>query len=237
MRHILLLLVTAFVVIASAAQAADSSAAAPAAAVPIEERVAPASEMTDPYPSEQADIQAAADIVIDPHAAQSGGLPQFDPTWFPSQIFWLVVTFGILFVVMSNTILPALGKTLGNRRTQLESDLKAAEDMSSEARNLQDTVQRGLQRAQGDAVSIIADAGKVMSQEVASRQAAFHDKAQSQMDALQKNLDKAAKKARADMEDSIADLVSDVLGKTAGVKMAGKDIRAQLNRDEKSEAA
>ena len=36
-------------------------------------------------------------------------MPQFDIASFPSQIFWLVVTFGILYFVMSKLVLPRVG--------------------------------------------------------------------------------------------------------------------------------
>lgn len=250
MRHLIVLLVSAFMACAPLAHVAMAQDAAETV-VPVEDRVAPAMETPDPYVIDQKvdaaadttaeqmreDVQEAADLEEGHNEAAKGGLPQFDATWFPSQIFWLVVTFAVLFVVLSKSILPALGQTLDTRRAKLEDDLKAAESLSAQARTLHDTVQRGIHAAQSEAVSILAQAGQTISAETAQRQAVFQEKAQSQMDGLQKTLDKASKKARTDMEGHIADLVSDVLGKTAGVKMAGKDIQTMLNRDDKSEAA
>ena len=34
-------------------------------------------------------------------AAESGGMPQLDPEFWISQIFWLVLTFGFLYIVLS----------------------------------------------------------------------------------------------------------------------------------------
>ena len=34
-------------------------------------------------------------------AAESGGMPQLNPEFWISQIFWLTITFGILYVVFS----------------------------------------------------------------------------------------------------------------------------------------
>ena len=38
-------------------------------------------------------------------AAESGGMPQLNPEFWISQIFWLTLTFGILYVVLSKLIL------------------------------------------------------------------------------------------------------------------------------------
>ncbi len=43
-------------------------------------------------------------------AAESGGMPQLDPEFWISQIFWLVLTFGFLYIVLSKLILPKKNK-------------------------------------------------------------------------------------------------------------------------------
>lgn len=49
----------------------------------------------------------------------SAGLPQMDTAWFPSQIFWLAITFGFLYVVFSKKVLPGISSTLESRRNQI----------------------------------------------------------------------------------------------------------------------
>ena len=39
-------------------------------------------------------------------SGESGGMPQLNPEFWISQIVWLVLTFGILYVVLSKLILP-----------------------------------------------------------------------------------------------------------------------------------
>ncbi|MDA9653942.1 F0F1 ATP synthase subunit B, partial [Candidatus Pelagibacter sp.] len=41
-------------------------------------------------------------------AAESGGMPQLNPEFWISQIFWLTITFGILYVALSKLILPKI---------------------------------------------------------------------------------------------------------------------------------
>ena len=48
-------------------------------------------------------------------------MPQFDTTFFSSQIFWTIVSFLILFVVLSRWVLPRVAEIL-NRRTELIND-------------------------------------------------------------------------------------------------------------------
>jgi len=53
-------------------------------------------------------------------------MPQFDISWFPSQIFWLVVTFAIFYFVLSNFVLPQLGAAIEGRASKIEGDLARA---------------------------------------------------------------------------------------------------------------
>ena len=81
---------------------------------------------------------------VDPHGPvgdatheASAGLPQLDPTWFASQIFWLLIVFGALYFIFSRSILPALSTTLENRHEHIQSDLDTAERLKEEAETVQ----------------------------------------------------------------------------------------------------
>ena len=50
---------------------------------------------------------------------RSGGMPQLDPEFWFSQIFWLVITFGILYLVLSKLILPKISENLETRKSQI----------------------------------------------------------------------------------------------------------------------
>ena len=69
-------------------------------------------------------------------AAESGGMPQLDPEFWISQIFWLVLTFGFLYIVLSKLILPKISANLELRKSQIQEKIEAAEKQreSSEAK-------------------------------------------------------------------------------------------------------
>jgi F-type H+-transporting ATPase subunit b len=59
--------------------------------------------------------------------AESGGMPQLNPEFWVSQIFWLTLTFGILYVVLSKLILPKISANLELRKSQIQENIEAAE--------------------------------------------------------------------------------------------------------------
>ena len=52
-------------------------------------------------------------------AAESGGMPQLNPEFWISQIFWLIITFGILFIILTKEILPKISDNLETRKSQI----------------------------------------------------------------------------------------------------------------------
>jgi F-type H+-transporting ATPase subunit b len=64
---------------------------------------------------------------IEAFAAESGGMPQLNPEFWISQIFWLTITFGFLYVVLSKLILPKISSNLETRKSQILENIEAAE--------------------------------------------------------------------------------------------------------------
>ena len=60
-------------------------------------------------------------------AAESGGMPQLNPEFWLSQIFWLTLTFGILYVFLSKIILPKISANLESRKSEIQENIEAAE--------------------------------------------------------------------------------------------------------------
>lgn len=56
-----------------------------------------------------------------------GIFPPFDTTTFASQILWLAICFGVLYLVISRVAVPRIGGTLSARRGKIEGDLGEAD--------------------------------------------------------------------------------------------------------------
>ena len=59
--------------------------------------------------------------------AESGGMPQLNPEFWISQIFWLTLTFGILYIILAQIILPKISANLELRKSQIQENIEAAE--------------------------------------------------------------------------------------------------------------
>jgi len=66
-------------------------------------------------------------------ASENVGMPQLNPEFWISQIFWLILTFGTLYIVLSKLILPKISANLETRKLQILENIEAAEKHREES--------------------------------------------------------------------------------------------------------
>ncbi|CAM3205347.1 F0F1 ATP synthase subunit B' [Paracoccus nototheniae] len=89
-------------------------------------------------------------------AAESAGLPQLDIATFGNQIFWLVVTLVVLYLVLSRVALPRIAAVLSDRQGAVTGDLMAAEEFKLKAREAEAAYDKALADARAEAQTIVA---------------------------------------------------------------------------------
>ena len=105
-------------------------------------------------------------------------MPQLNPEFFVTQLFWLVVTFSFLLVFLWRISLPRIGNVLEKRERKINEDLTAAKELQAEAEKIQDIIETQLKQARSDA-----------SEMIKTTSTSLQDKAQVELTKLEKSLD------------------------------------------------
>jgi F-type H+-transporting ATPase subunit b len=77
----------------------------------------------EPHAAAPAETHAGAEA----HGGGHSTFPPFDPSTFGSQLFWLVILFGLLYILMSRIALPRVGAILEARSGRIAGDLTEAQ--------------------------------------------------------------------------------------------------------------
>ncbi len=86
------------------------------------------------------------------------GMPQLCGEWMGNQIFWLVVTLVVIFLILSRVALPRIGAILAERQGTITNDIAAAEDLKAKAVEAEELYNKALADARAEAQRIAAEA-------------------------------------------------------------------------------
>ncbi|MFT5871033.1 MAG: F-type H+-transporting ATPase subunit b [Paracoccaceae bacterium] len=90
--------------------------------------------------------------------ASAPGMPQLEIATFPNQIFWLVVTLVVIYLLLSRISLPRIGAVLAERQGIITNDISAAEDLKRQASGAEAAYNQALADARVEANAIVAAA-------------------------------------------------------------------------------
>ena len=122
-------------------------------------------------------------------AAESGGMPQLNPEFWISQIFWLTLTFGILYVVLSKLILPKISANLELRKSQIQENIEAAEKQRESSENKLKEYDEIVLKNKFEAKNIFKNAREKMIKDISLKK-----------EVLDKQIDEEIKKAEQEIE-------------------------------------
>ena len=99
-------------------------------------------------------------------SAETGGMPQLNPEFWISQIFWLIITFGSLFVILHKIILPKISNNLEMRKSQILENIETAEKQKIESENKIQEYQKIINDSTNQATEYFSDARKKIIQDI-----------------------------------------------------------------------
>lgn len=155
-------------------------------------------------------------------------MPQFDPTWYASQIFWVLVTFNVLFFVVSRFVAPKIATTLDARKNKIDGDLKAAEHFKTEAEHALAEYQKALKNAQIETLENFAKAQEQIMQQVKSKEADFDERLKEKIAQNEATLAAEKKQALAGMKNLARALTEDIVKQLAGIEADSKDVKQKI---------
>ena len=100
------------------------------------------------------------------YGAESEGMPQLNPEFWVSQIFWLILTFGFLLIILSKFILPKISNNLELRKSQILENIETAEKQKMESENKIREYETLINNSKNEARNYFNDARKKIIQDI-----------------------------------------------------------------------
>ena len=165
-----------------------------------------------------------------PARHEGAGFPPFKTQTFPSQIFWLAITFAFLFAVLWRVAGPRIKGVIASRRGQIDGDLTNAQKHRADAEGASAAYQAALASARTRAQALAAENRKRIAGDIEDAKQQADAAAQSDVAAAEARIAASRGEARAHIakaaQEAAAAIVTRLTGESVSADEAANAVRA-----------
>ena len=158
--------------------------------------------------------------------AESGGMPQLDPEFWISQIFWLTLTFGVLFLVLSKLILPKISANLELRKSQIQDNVEAAEKQRTSSESKLKEYDEIILKSKLEAKNIFKDARNKAVADINIKREVLDKQIDDEIKKVEKEIDDLKKISPEKINKIAIETSSELLKKVIGAEVNNSSISA-----------
>ena len=165
-----------------------------------------------------------------PAKHEAAGFPPFDTTTFPSQLFWLAITFGFLFTVLWRAAGPKINAAITNRRGVINGAIAEAAKAKAEAEAAQAAYEKALAGARSRGNALAEETRQKLNAEIAKAKADADTKASEAMSAAEARIGQTREAAKAHVKTAARDAAIAIVERLTGDKVSAEDATAALGK-------
>tara|TARA_B100001175_G_scaffold236653_1_gene202978 strand:+ start:245 stop:835 length:591 start_codon:yes stop_codon:yes gene_type:complete len=158
--------------------------------------------------------------------AESGGMPQLNPEFWVSQIFWLTVTFGILYLVLSKLILPKISSNLEFRKSQIQENIEAADKQRENSELKIKEYNEIISKSKLDAKNILKNAREKAFKDINSKRVTLEKQIEQEIKKAEQEIEVLRKSAPQKINKIAIETSSELLKKLIGAEVNNSSISA-----------
>jgi F-type H+-transporting ATPase subunit b len=144
-------------------------------------------------------------------------VPQLNPLDWAPQIIWLIITFGILYVLMKRVALPRIGSVIDARAARIAGDIEAADKLRRETQEAIAAYEQALAEAKAKAHAIAQEANNKLKDDVAAERAALERDLAARSAEAEKRINQAKASALKDVNAVASETASEIVSRLIGV--------------------
>ena len=159
-------------------------------------------------------------------AAESGGMPQLNPEFWISQIFWLTLTFGILYIVLSKLVLPKISANLELRKSQIQDNIEAAEKQRKDSESKLKEYDDIIFKSKLEAKNIFKDAREKVIKDINNKKQTLENQINEEIKKAEKEIEVVKKSAPEKINKIAIEASSELVKKLIGTEINNSSISA-----------
>lgn len=155
-------------------------------------------------------------------------MPQLDPASFAPQLFWLVLSFVVLYVAMARIALPRIAAVLETRRHRIADDLEQAAKFKAQTEAALAAYEASMATARARAQSIAQETRAKLDKEIAEQEARLAERLNRKVEEADARIAATKAKALENLDEIAGDVTAALVERLSGAKPGANDIAAAL---------
>mgnify|MGYP001229945250 CR=1 FL=1 len=152
-------------------------------------------------------------------------MPQLNPEFFVSQLFWLVVTFSFLLVFLWRISLPRIGSVLEKREKKINDDIAAAKELQEEAEAIQKKIEDKLLNARTETADIIKTTSINLQEKTKRELVKLDENLDKKINDSAKDIEKNKNDSLNQIHDQIHEITKLIFSKITNFKVSNLDVK------------
>ncbi len=162
-------------------------------------------------------------------------MPQIEqlPFIFTSQLFWLLLVFGIIFFGIGRGMLPKIQSTVDLREQRIADDLAQAQSARTAAEQTEEAWRTRMDEARAEAARLAQAARQDSARETEAKVRGAADQINLKVETAEQQIRQSVEAARAEIEAVTAEATRDMVARLTGIQVspeeAAQAVKAELH--------
>ncbi len=165
-------------------------------------------------------------LLTSAQSSESGGMPQLNSEFWISQIFWLILTFGILYLVLSKLVLPKISDNLETRRSQILENIETAEKQREESEDKIKQFEKIILESKIEAKNYFNDRRQKVLKDINNKRIALEKDIDDEISAVEEEINKLKNTSGEKITKIAIETSSDLINQLIGEEVNNSSISA-----------
>ena len=155
-----------------------------------------------------------------------GGMPQLNPEFWASQIFWLILIFSSLYIIIWKIFLPKITDSIENRKSRVIGDLNETQKLKENAEKKLDEYNKIIEDTKKEAKSIIESSKKKLENDINSKKQKFNEEIEKELLTIEKEIKSLKKTSISNINRIAVEISSEIVNQIVETKVNASNVSA-----------
>ena len=161
-------------------------------------------------------------------------MPQLNPDFFVSQLFWLAVFFTFLFVFLWRVSLPRIAIVLEKRQNKIDENLSSAKELQEKAMEIEKKINDQINQAKLETDEKIKNTINNLQEDASSQLFALDRELEKKVLDAEKEIKKNKDNQIKNINNEIANITKLTLGKITDIELSDSDLNKLIETNKVS---